>query len=60
MSKDYVVKHIEITMDDIMKQGVPNNNLGGTFTKTRKEKMYHLRNSSSIPNLRSYHALDGP
>ena len=41
-------------------KGIPTNNIGGTFSKTRKEKAFHLTNSSSIPNLKSYHVLDGP
>ena len=54
------MKHVEITAEDLKNQGAPSNNLGGTFSKSRKERGYHLTNSSSIPNLLSYHSLDGP
>ena len=60
MSKDFVVKHIEVTFEDLKEQGVATNNLGGTFCKNRKEKGYHLTNSSTITSLNSYKALDIP
>jgi len=59
-SKDYVVKHLEVTLEDLLKQGIPSNNRGGSFSRTRKEKGYHLTNSSSITMLNSYKSLDMP
>ena len=58
MSKDFVVKHVEVTIEDFKAQGAAMNNLGGTFSKTRKERAYHLTNSSTITNLHSYRSLD--
>jgi hypothetical protein len=37
---------------------VPTNTLGGTFTKSKKEKAYHLTNSSQITYQNSYKSLD--
>ena len=57
-SKDFVVKHVEVTIEDLKAQGVASNNLGGTFCNNRREKWYHQSNASSIVNLNSYKALD--
>jgi hypothetical protein len=57
MSKDYVVKHIEIDIDDLK---VSRNNLGGSFSTSKKERTYLLTNSSTIMNLTSYKTLDLP
>lgn len=52
MSKDFVVKHIEVSLEQ--------NNLGAAFSRNKKEKGYLLTNSSSINNLKSYKSLDIP
>ena len=58
VSKDFVVKHVEIDLYDKTNAGV--NNLGATFSKSKKEKGYLMTNSSSITNLHSYKTLDIP
>jgi len=35
-------------------------NLGGSFSQTKKEKAYHMTNSSDVNFLHSYKALDVP
>ena len=52
------MKHVELTFDDFKARGSPMSNLGGTFCKSKKEKAYHLTNSSTITNLHSYKQLD--
>lgn len=54
------MKHLEVTLEDLINAGVPTNNLGGTFSRNSKEKAYHMTNSSSIANFHSYKSLDMP
>jgi hypothetical protein len=54
VSRDTVVKHLEVTLQDLKKKGVATNNKGGTFSRNRREKWYHQTNASSINNLNSY------
>lgn len=49
---------MEVTLKDLKQQGVPTNNKGGTFSRNRREKWYHITNSSSINRLNSYKSLD--
>ena len=60
LSKEYVVKHKEVSLQELLNRGIPGNNLGGSFSRNRKEKAYHLTNSSSITSLNSYKSLDMP
>lgn len=59
-SKDFVVKHIEVSINNLMGKSQSIKTLGGTFSQNRREKWYHQTNSSSITNLRSYQSLDVP
>ena len=60
VSQDYLVEHADPTHEDLVKSGLPDNNLGGTFAKSKKEKAYHLSNSSQINMQPSYHSSELP
>ena len=60
MSNSFIVQHADPSHEDLVKSGIPDNNLGGTFSKSKKEKAWHLTNSSQVNMQPSYHSSDLP
>jgi len=60
LSVDYINSHKEPTHEELAKEGIATNNLGGTFCKSKKEKAYHLSNSSQINMQPSFHPNELP
>lgn len=54
------IEHMEPSHEELVNSGIPDNNLGGTFSKSKKEKAYHLSNSSQINMQPSYHSSELP